>query len=45
MIEPGDVLFLESGGGGGWGDPTRRDPDAVARDAENGFVTAPCSES
>jgi N-methylhydantoinase B len=40
-IRPGDVLVLESGGGGGWGDPARRDPDAIARDIDNGFVTAP----
>jgi N-methylhydantoinase B len=38
-IRPGDVLVLESGGGGGWGDPARRDPDAGAREIENGFVT------
>jgi len=38
-IHPGDVLILESGGGGGWGDPALRNPDATARDIENGFVT------
>ncbi len=30
-IRPGDVFLLESGGGGGWGDPAKRDP--AARDA------------
>jgi len=35
------VLVLESGGGGGWGDPALRNPDAAARDIENGFVSAP----
>jgi N-methylhydantoinase B len=40
-IRPDDVLILESGGGGGWGEPNERDPDAVARDIENGLVTAP----
>jgi N-methylhydantoinase B len=39
VIQPGDVLVLESGGGGGWGDPALRDPGAVAGDIENGFVT------
>jgi N-methylhydantoinase B len=39
VIQPGDVLVLESGGGGGWGDAAGRDPEAVARDIENGFVT------
>jgi N-methylhydantoinase B len=39
VIHPGDVLLLESGGGGGWGDPALRDPEAAAREVENGFVT------
>jgi Hydantoinase B/oxoprolinase len=39
-IHPGDVLVLESGGGGGWGDPTLHSSDAAAHDIENGFVTA-----
>jgi N-methylhydantoinase B len=39
IIRPGDVLVLESGGGGGWGDPALRDPEAVVRDRANGFVT------
>ena len=43
-IRPGDVLILESGGGGGWGEPTRRGPAAIAIDLENGFVTAPSAE-
>jgi N-methylhydantoinase B len=38
-IRPGDVLILESGGGGGWGDPAERDPASVSRDVANGFVT------
>jgi N-methylhydantoinase B len=40
VIRPGDVLLLESGGGGGWGDPAERDPAAIACDRENGFVSA-----
>ena len=39
VIRPGDRLVLESGGGGGWGDPGKRDPDAVAEDVANGFAT------
>jgi N-methylhydantoinase B len=39
VIRPGDRLVLESGGGGGWGDPNKRDPTAIAEDVENGFVT------
>ncbi|MBV9203252.1 MAG: hydantoinase B/oxoprolinase family protein [Alphaproteobacteria bacterium] len=40
MIRPDDVLVLESGGGGGWGNPAERNPAAIASDIENGFVTA-----
>ena len=39
VVHPGDVLVLESGGGGGWGDPALRNADARAREIENGFVT------
>jgi N-methylhydantoinase B len=38
-IRPGDRLVLESGGGGGWGNPACRDPAASAKDIANGFVT------
>jgi N-methylhydantoinase B len=38
VISPNDVLVLESGGGGGWGDPAERNPAAIASDVENGFV-------
>jgi N-methylhydantoinase B len=41
LIWPGDVLVLESGGGGGWGEPSERDAAAVCGDREDGFVTAP----
>ena len=39
VIRPGDVFAVESGGGGGWGDPAERDTDARAWDIANGFVT------
>src|SRR4051794_39992349 len=38
VIRPGDRLVLESGGGGGWGDPAQRPAADRARDAESGFV-------
>jgi N-methylhydantoinase B len=38
-VRPGDVFVVESGGGGGWGDPGRRADEAHASDARNGFVT------
>jgi N-methylhydantoinase B len=40
-IRPGDVFSVESGGGGGWGDPRKRTREARARDVELGFVSAP----
>jgi N-methylhydantoinase B len=43
-IHPNDVLVLESGGGGGWGDPTLRNADATGRDIENGFISRSGSE-
>ncbi len=39
VIDPNDVLVLESGGGGGWGNPAERDAAEIAHDIENGFVT------
>ena len=39
VIRPGDRLVLESGGGGGWGDPAKRDSAARHRDIEEGFVS------
>jgi N-methylhydantoinase B len=48
VVRPGDVFLVESGGGGGYGDPRRRTPEARAYDRENGFVThgrAPASSS
>lgn len=38
-LKAGERLRLETPGGGGWGDPWRRDPDAVARDVRRGFVS------
>jgi len=38
-IEPGDRLIVHSAGGGGWGEPERRDPEARARDVRDGFVS------
>jgi N-methylhydantoinase B len=39
VIRPGDLLLLESGGGGGWGDPAARGETDRARDVESGFVS------
>lgn len=37
-IEPGDVIHVRSAGGGGWGDPAKRDPALIARDIEEGLA-------
>ena len=39
VVRPGDVFLVESGGGGGYGDPRQRTPEARAYDRANGFVT------
>ena len=38
VVRPGDVLHLKSAGGGGWGDPAKRAPEATARDAAEGYA-------
>jgi N-methylhydantoinase B len=38
-LAPGDRLLMHYGGGGGFGDPRERDPAALARDIEDGYVT------
>jgi N-methylhydantoinase B len=37
-ITPGDVVISRPVGGGGYGDPLRRDPAAVAWDMPNDYV-------
>ncbi len=43
--ERGDVLFFQSCGGGGWGDPLTRDPAAVLADVRNEYVSIEGAES
>jgi N-methylhydantoinase B len=38
-IEEGDFFTRPSAGGGGYGDPLERDPDAVCEDVIDGYVT------
>lgn len=38
-IAKGDVFRLVTAGGGGWGDPSKRDPEAIRLDIENGYVS------
>lgn len=41
---PGDVFAVSWHGGGGWGDPLSRDPDAVAADVARGVATPEYAE-
>jgi len=38
-VKEGDLLHFNTWGGGGWGDPFTRDPEAVAFDVEAGLVS------
>jgi N-methylhydantoinase B len=39
LLPAGSTLNLHSGGGGGYGDPARRDPELVERDLREGRIT------
>ena len=43
-VKPGDVVVLETGGGGGWGSPSERARDAIARDVTRGYVSREAAE-
>ena len=38
QLKTGDRIRLETSGGGGWGTPEARDPDARAADEEGGYI-------
>ncbi len=40
MVTKGDVFRHVHAGGGGWGDPLERDPEAVLRDVRNEFLSS-----
>ena len=39
-VEAGDVLYFNTWGGGGWGDPLERDPELVLTDIKRNLATA-----
>jgi N-methylhydantoinase B len=39
-LESGDVIVVETGGGGGYGPPSDRPRDLVARDVRRGYISA-----
>ncbi|HEV7771911.1 MAG TPA: hydantoinase B/oxoprolinase family protein [Conexibacter sp.] len=43
-LRPGDVQYVRFMGGGGYGDPIDREPEAVASDVRRGLVTAAAAE-
>ena len=38
-VKKGDLLYFNTWGGGGWGDPYQRDPELVRTDIERGLVS------
>ena len=38
-LEPGDRILLTTPGGGGYGEPKKRDPEALAEDIREGYVS------
>jgi 5-oxoprolinase (ATP-hydrolysing)/N-methylhydantoinase B len=38
-LEPGDAILLTTPGGGGYGDPKKRDPEALTEDVREGYVS------
>jgi N-methylhydantoinase B len=38
-LSPGDVVTMDAAGGGGFGDPRLRDPELVARDVRESYVS------
>ena len=43
-VKPGDVVVLETGGGGGWGPPAERTREAIVRDVARGYVSPEAAE-
>jgi len=39
ILKPSDTLIIRTAGGGGYGDPEKRDPKLRTQDLENGYVT------
>jgi N-methylhydantoinase B len=39
ILKPGDAVRIRSGGGGGYGEPLERSPEAVAEDVRQGYVS------
>jgi N-methylhydantoinase B len=44
-LAPGDIVSVRTGGGGGYGPPTERDPAAVLSDVREGYVSVDAAAS
>jgi N-methylhydantoinase B len=44
LVKPGDVVVLETGGGGGWGAPSTRAREAIERDIARGYISRAAAE-
>ena len=44
-LQPDDRIYVSTPGGGGFGDPYKRDPQRVARDVARGYYTAAQAEN
>jgi N-methylhydantoinase B len=40
VLKTGESIRIETPGAGGFGDPTKRDPEAIERDISDGLITA-----
>jgi N-methylhydantoinase B len=45
ILRKGDILRIETGGGGGWGDPFDREPERVREDVRGGIVSLASARS
>ena len=43
-VPPKAEVVVRTGGGGGWGNPMNRDPDSVAADVSEGYVSPEAAE-
>jgi N-methylhydantoinase B len=44
QLEPGDIVRVETGGGGGYGPPSARTIDLIQRDIDAGYVSRQTAE-